>query len=218
MEHTSIDSQLLRDMFMNGYKELLNQKEYVNDLNVFPVPDGDTGLNMSRTLQGGIDTLTDAPTVGGCLKSFARGTLMSARGNSGVILSQFFRGFVKDTEALEEFSIDSFISAIANGREQAYASVVNPTEGTMLTLMSDAVKALKESRSSFNTFEDLFTSLLSTLEWSLQRTPTLLAVLAEANVVDSGGAGFLAIFKGMAMAINGEILDNVASFINGIVL
>lgn len=209
MEHTVIDSQLLRDMFTNGYKELFNQKDYVNDLNVFPVPDGDTGLNMSRTLQGGVDALIDAPTVGGCLKAFARGTLMSARGNSGVILSQFFRGFVKDTEDLDVFTIDSFIDAIANGREQAYSSVVNPTEGTMLTLMSDAVVALNEARSSIKTFEELFNCLISTLEWSLQRTPSLLAVLAEANVVDSGGAGLLAIFKGMAMAIDGTILENI---------
>lgn len=209
MKHTVIDSLLLKDMLVNGYKELLNQKEYVNDLNVFPVPDGDTGLNMSKTLKGGIDNLIEADTVGGCLKVFARGTLMAARGNSGVILSQFFRGFVKDTEELEVFTIDSFIKAIANGRDQSYESVVNPTEGTMLTLMTDAMNCLQTKASEFEDFEDLFKELIIALEVSLKTTPTLLAVLAEAGVVDSGGAGLLAIFKGMAMAIDGELLDDI---------
>lgn len=209
MKHIIIDSLLLRDMLTNGFKELLNQKEYVNNLNVFPVPDGDTGLNMSKTFQGGVDSLIEADTVGGCLKSFARGALLAARGNSGVILSQFLRGFTKDTEDLDNFTIDTFIDAIANGREQAYASVVNPTEGTMLTLMTDAMNTLRENRASFNDFEDLFKALLIELEMSLKRTPSLLDVLAEAGVVDSGGAGLLAIFKGMAMAIDGELLDDI---------
>ncbi|MCQ2466938.1 MAG: DAK2 domain-containing protein [Clostridia bacterium] len=209
MKHVIIDSLLLRDMLTNGFKELLNQKEYVNNLNVFPVPDGDTGLNMSKTFQGGVDSLIEADTVGGCLKSFARGALLAARGNSGVILSQFLRGFTKDTEDLDNFTIDTFIDAIANGREQAYASVVNPTEGTMLTLMTDAMNTLRENRASFNDFEDLFKALLIELEMSLKRTPSLLDVLAEAGVVDSGGAGLLAIFKGMAMAIDGELLDDI---------
>ncbi len=209
MKHVIIDSLLLRDMLTNGFKELLNQKEYVNNLNVFPVPDGDTGFNMSKTFQGGVDSLIEADTVGGCLKSFARGALLAARGNSGVILSQFLRGFTKDTEDLDNFTIDTFIDAIANGREQAYASVVNPTEGTMLTLMTDAMNTLRENRASFNDFEDLFKALLIELEMSLKRTPSLLDVLAEAGVVDSGGAGLLAIFKGMAMAIDGELLDDI---------
>lgn len=209
MKHVIIDSLLLRDMLTNGFKELLKQKEYVNNLNVFPVPDGDTGLNMSKTFQGGVDSLIEADTVGGCLKSFARGALLAARGNSGVILSQFLRGFTKDTEDLDNFTIDTFIDAIANGREQAYASVVNPTEGTMLTLMTDAMNTLRENRASFNDFEDLFKALLIELEMSLKRTPSLLDVLAEAGVVDSGGAGLLAIFKGMAMAIDGELLDDI---------
>lgn len=209
MKHVIIDSLLLRDMLTNGFKELLKQKEYINNLNVFPVPDGDTGLNMSKTYQGGIDSLIEADTVGGCLKSFGRGSFLAGRGNSGVILAQFFSGFTKNTENLENFTIDTFIDAIANGRNEAYAHVADPKEGTMLTLMTDAMNTLRENRASFNDFEDLFKALLIELEMSLKRTPSLLDVLAEAGVVDSGGAGLLAIFKGMAMAIDGELLDDI---------
>ena len=211
MEHSVIDAALLRQMLKNGYQELMICKEEINDLNVFPIPDGDTGLNMTRTMQGGIETMDEGASAGEMLKAFAKGTLMSARGNSGVILSQFIRGFAKDVDDIDEFTTDDFIKAVANGRDQAYSAVVNPVEGTMLTLMKDGASVLKVKRDKINDFEGLFVMLLSELEASLKRTPSLLDVLAEAGVVDSGGAGLLAIFRGMAKAVNGEIIEAVES-------
>lgn len=212
MEHNFIDSKLLRKMLSSGLDELLSQKEYINNLNVFPVPDGDTGINMSLTLKGGIDSFMSADKVGVCLSKFAQGTLLAARGNSGVILSQFFKGFVKDTEGLDVFTIDSFIDAISNGRDKAYESVAKPVEGTILTLMRDASSFLLANRKDFVTFENLFSKLIKILNESLQNTPKLLPVLAESGVVDSGAAGFLAIFKGMAIALDDRILSSISDF------
>ncbi len=211
MKHSIVDADMLATMLRNGYQELLSQKEAINNLNVFPVPDGDTGLNMSRTMQGGIESLESGISAGMLFKRFSKGALMSARGNSGVILSQFLRGLAKDTDLLDAIAVYDFITAIENGRDQAYSTVVNPVEGTMLTLMTDATKILRARESEIYDFEDLFLVVLPELEASLQRTPSLLPVLAEAGVVDSGAAGLLAIFRGMAKAINGEILDEIAS-------
>ena len=211
MKHSIVDADMLATMLRNGYQELLSQKEAINNLNVFPVPDGDTGLNMSRTMQGGIESLESGISAGMLFKRFSKGALMSARGNSGVILSQFLRGLAKDTDLLDAITVYDFITAIENGRDQAYSTVVNPVEGTMLTLMTDATKILRARESEIYDFEDLFLVVLPELEASLQRTPSLLPVLAEAGVVDSGAAGLLAIFRGMAKAINGEILDEIAS-------
>lgn len=211
MRHSIVDADMLATMLRNGYQELLSQKEAINNLNVFPVPDGDTGLNMSRTMQGGIESLESGISAGMLFKRFSKGALMSARGNSGVILSQFLRGLAKDTDLLDAITVYDFITAIENGRDQAYSTVVNPVEGTMLTLMTDATKILRARESEIYDFEDLFLVVLPELEASLQRTPSLLPVLAEAGVVDSGAAGLLAIFRGMAKAINGEILDEIAS-------
>ena len=211
MVHTTIDAELLRQMLKNGYQELMICKEEINDLNVFPIPDGDTGLNMTRTMQGGIESIGEGQSAGEMLKAFAKGTLMSARGNSGVILSQFIRGFAKDADDINEFTTEDFIRAGANGRDQAYSAVVNPVEGTMLTLMKDGASVLKVKKDQIGDFEGLFVILLSELEASLKRTPSLLDVLAEAGVVDSGGAGLLAIFRGMAKAVDGEIIEAVES-------
>ena len=211
MKHSMIDADMLATMLRNGYQELLSQKETINNLNVFPVPDGDTGLNMSRTMQGGIESLEEGLSSGQILKRFAKGTLMSARGNSGVILSQFIRGLAKGSDELDTMTVYDFIKAVENGRDQAYSTVVNPVEGTMLTLMTDASLILRKKESEIFDFEDLFKVLLPELEASLQRTPSLLPVLAEAGVVDSGGAGLLCIFRGMAKAVNGEILEQIAA-------
>ena len=203
MKHSIIDAQMLAALLKGGYQELLSQKEIINNLNVFPIPDGDTGLNMGRTLQGGIETLKDDSSFKDMMKAFSKGTLMSARGNSGVILSQFFRGFAKGVADIDAMSVYDFAKAMKAGRDQAYSAVVNPVEGTMLTLMTDGSNCL--DKDSIVDFESLFDVLIPELKASLQRTPSLLDVLAEAGVVDSGGAGFLAIFNGMAKALSGEI-------------
>ena len=203
MKHSIIDAQMLAALLKGGYQELLSQKEIINNLNVFPIPDGDTGLNMGRTLQGGIETLKDDSSFKDMMKAFSKGALMSARGNSGVILSQFFRGFAKGVADIDAMSVYDFAKAMKAGRDQAYSAVVNPVEGTMLTLMTDGSNCL--DKDSIVDFESLFEVLIPELKASLQRTPSLLDVLAEAGVVDSGGAGFLAIFNGMAKALSGEI-------------
>ena len=203
MKHSIIDAQMLAALLKGGYQELLSQKEIINNLNVFPIPAGDTGPNMGRTLPGGIETLKDDSSFKDMMKAFSKGTLMSARGNSGVILSQFFRGFAKGVTDIDAMSVYDFAKAMKAGRDQAYSAVVNPVEGTMLTLMTDGSNCL--DKDSIVDFESLFDVLIPELKASLQRTPSLLDVLAEAGVVDSGGAGFLAIFNGMAKALSGEI-------------
>lgn len=208
MKHSIIDAEMLAAMLKGGYQELLSQKEIINNLNVFPIPDGDTGFNMCRTLQGGIETVKEDASFKDMLKAFSKGTLMSARGNSGVILSQFVRGFAKGVADIEAMSVYDFATAMRSGRDQAYSAVVNPVEGTMLTLMTDGSKCLDND--SILDFEGLFEILIPELEASLQKTPSLLEVLAEAGVVDSGGAGFLAMFKGMAKALTGEVIETVA--------
>ena len=205
MKHSIIDAGMLAAMLKGGYQELLSQRDIINNLNVFPIPDGDTGFNMGRTFQGGIETIREDSTFKEMMKSFSKGTLMSARGNSGVILSQFFRGFAKGLTDIDAMSVYDFTGAMGSGRDQAYSAVVNPVEGTMLTLMTDGYKCL--TNGDVLDFEGLFETLIPELEASLQRTPSLLDVLAEAGVVDSGGAGFLAIFKGMAKALSGESVE-----------
>ncbi|MBO7449131.1 MAG: DAK2 domain-containing protein [Clostridiales bacterium] len=207
MEHSIIDAALLSELLKGGYNELISQKEVINNLNVFPIPDGDTGLNMGKTLQGGIETLKEGASFKDMLKGFSKGTLMSARGNSGVILSQFFRGFAKGIADVEELTVKDFTSAMGVGRNQAYAAVVNPVEGTMLTLMTDGFLILQNKQDTIEDFESMFQILVRELEASLERTPSLLDVLEEAGVVDSGGAGFLAIFTGMKKALCGEAIE-----------
>lgn len=209
MKHSIIDAEMLASLLKGGYQELLSQKEIINNLNVFPIPDGDTGLNMGRTLQGGIETIKDDASFKDMMKAFSKGTLMSARGNSGVILSQFFRGFAKGVGDIDAMSVYDFATAMKAGRDQAYSAVVNPVEGTMLTLMTDGSNCLDSDK--ILDFESLFEVLIPELKASLERTPSLLDVLADAGVVDSGGAGFLAIFNGMAKALNGEVTSEAVS-------
>lgn len=206
MNHKKLDVALLKEMFEGGYSELLSQRDYVNNLNVFPVPDGDTGLNMCKTFLGGIDNSKDTSSVSSYLDDFARGTLLSARGNSGVILSQFVRGFAKGASKLSgtEISISDFGTVLSAGVEKAYGSVVNPTEGTMLTVMKDTAAFVNTKGSEYANFEGLFTDLIPAIKKSLQNTPNLLPVLKEAGVVDSGGAGILALFLGMKKVLFGE--------------
>ncbi len=204
--HSVIDGEFLELMLGNGFCNLYANKEFVNDLNVFPVPDGDTGINMTMTMQGGVENHTSTKHIGEFMQSFAKNTLFSARGNSGVILSQFIRGFADGLADVGDMQISDFVSAMQSGVAQAYESVVKPVEGTMLTVMREASEFLI-TNNKFDTFEDLFIELIPKMQISLENTPSLLPVLAEAGVVDSGGAGFLKIFEGMKMAFDGRILD-----------
>lgn len=211
MHFTGIDGQLLRAMLTAGYNNLKKNIALIDSLNVFPVPDGDTGTNMSLTWEGGLKALalSDAADVDNCLQIFARGALLNARGNSGVILSQFVRGLADFSKGLESFSINDFTAALASGTAKAYSAVIKPTEGTMLTVMRQTAEFAKKSHNEFDSFLSFFTAVIGAMQESLQHTPELLPVLKEAGVVDSGGAGLLCIFEGMLCALNGEKPEDI---------
>ncbi len=207
MARTKIDGEFLELMLQNGYRNLMLNQSEIDALNVFPVPDGDTGMNMTMTMSGGVTNHETSKSIGELMASFAHGTLFSARGNSGVILSQFINGFAKGSKALEIMSVSDFAKAMESGVKQAYKSVVHPVEGTMLTVMREASEYLLRNKDSFAGFEDCFMSLMPVIRRSLDNTPNLLPVLEEAGVIDSGGAGFLTIIEGMKLALEGEILS-----------
>ena len=205
---SSIDVALFRRMVINGAVNLKNNHEEVDRLNVFPVPDGDTGTNMSMTVTSGIRELEacESSSIIDNAKVLSRGALMGARGNSGVILSQFFRGLYVGLKEIPHnyLTIEDFTNCLQSGREIAYKAVMEPVEGTILTVIREAIAAVKEQ--SFETIDDLLACYLAAAKKSLENTPNLLPVLKEAGVVDSGGAGFVKIIEGMDLALKGEIL------------
>lgn len=205
---TLLDVSLFRAMLLNGYKNLKRNMSFIDDLNVFPVPDGDTGKNMTMTFEGGI-TASNGEYNGICemMNKVSRSSLLSARGNSGVILSQFIRGISVGSEGSRTFTIPSFISAFKSGTEYAYNAVAKPTEGTMLTVLREGAEYLENH--TFSNFNVLFAELTEELKRSLKKTPELLAVLKEAGVVDSGGAGIVCIFEGMYLHLCGEEIDDL---------
>lgn len=208
MVRNKIDGEFLELMLQNGYRNIMLNQAEIDALNVFPVPDGDTGLNMTMTMSGGVENHESSKNVGEMMASFAHGTLFSARGNSGVILSQFINGFAKGSKDMDTMSVSDFAKAMESGVKQAYKSVVRPVEGTMLTVMREATEFLSNNKDSFASFEDCFMSLMPVIRRSLDNTPNLLPVLEEAGVIDSGGAGFLTIVEGMKLALEGEILSD----------
>jgi len=205
-----INGALLRDMFITGAALLEKNKAHIDSLNVFPVPDGDTGTNMSMTMQGTIKELkeSDATTVSGVAQAAAFGALKGARGNSGVILSQIFRGFSRTLAEADEMDANMFAMALNMGTVAAYKAVMKPREGTMLTvsrMMSEAALAAAEENANIYKLLDI---IIETGEVALAMTPELLPVLKEAGVVDSGGKGLLLLLRGFKMAIDGEEVDD----------
>ena len=205
-----IDGALLRDMFLAGAALLEKNRALVDSLNVFPVPDGDTGTNMSMTMQGAVKDLRNLPetaTVEEVMAKVSSGALRSARGNSGVILSQLFRGFYKAAKGHEELDSGSFAAAMAEGTKAAYKAVMKPKEGTILTvsrMISDEVQTAVEEDPQMGCVA-LMILCIQKGEDALRITPDLLPVLKEAGVVDSGGKGLLFIYHGFLMAMNGEM-------------
>lgn len=201
-----IEGKMLRDMFVSGANNLQNHKELVDKLNVFPVPDGDTGTNMSLTISYAMKELAkvenDSITEIG--KSLSKGSLMGARGNSGVILSQIIRGFSKSIEGKEQISTEDLAKAFKNGSDTAYKAVIKPIEGTILTVVREsgefAIKAAKKEKDLLK-FLDM---VIDEANKSLERTPELLKNLKEAGVVDSGGKGLVLIYEGMYEALKGN--------------
>lgn len=207
MAISELNGVLINKMFINGYRNLKKNMDAVNNLNVFPVPDGDTGTNMTMTLGGGVSCdLDDEENVSDYMKKFSRKTLLSARGNSGVIFSQFIHGLASGVRNKKTITLSDFPDVMECGKTDSYNSVISPVEGTMLTLIREASEHLKDN--SFDCFEDCFDSLISHMKDTLRKTPDMLPVLKEAGVVDSGGAGLICIFEGMNSALNGEVIED----------
>ncbi|MBR3714650.1 MAG: DAK2 domain-containing protein [Clostridia bacterium] len=197
---------LLSKMARGGAKQLRSNAEEVNKLNVFPVPDGDTGDNMRMTIESGIAAIEniDSDDLAEVMKTLSHGMLLGARGNSGVILSQFFAGMAKGLETSEKADPYTFGHALELGVQQAYSSVMTPTEGTILTVAREAVEYAVSQITPKSTIRTLFADLVKEMHASLDRTPEILSVLKEAGVVDSGGAGLLYIMDGFNRVLNGE--------------
>ena len=182
---------LLKRMARGGAGSLRSNADEVNKLNVFPVPDGDTGDNMRMTIESGIAAIEklDSDNLAEVMKALSHGMLLGARGNSGVILSQFFAGTAKGLEAEKKADPQTLGYALEMGVQQAYSSVMTPTEGTILTVAREAVEYAVARITPESTIRSFFADLVKEMHASLDRTPEILSVLKEAGVVDSGGAG-----------------------------
>lgn len=194
-----IDAALLKQMFLAGVAMLESKKEWINELNVFPVPDGDTGTNMTLTIMSAAKEVNaiDRPTMEELCKAISSGSLRGARGNSGVILSQLFRGFTKSIKALEKIDISNLTDALERATETAYKAVMKPKEGTILTVakgISD--KARELCSGGADNMDEFIKALLDEGDAVLARTPEMLPVLKQAGVVDSGGQGLMQVLKG----------------------
>ncbi|MBR6517175.1 MAG: DAK2 domain-containing protein [Bacilli bacterium] len=199
-----IDNLIFIELLENGINNLDKHRTIVNDLNVFPVPDGDTGTNMLMTLKYGYDAIANKnDTLYKIVTNFATGTVFGARGNSGVIVSQFFKGVAEVLKDFDEVDCETFAIALSKGCESAYASVAKPVEGTILTVLKDAKNAVLKSM-PLNNFDDLFDIYIKEAKASLERTPEFLPILKKAGVVDSGAAGIIYFFEGVQKFLQGE--------------
>jgi uncharacterized protein len=203
-----VDGKLFAQLVKNGYENLKLDKEYINELNVFPIPDGDTGTNMLATLEGGVNATIslDERDIGKLSKLMARNMLMTARGNSGVITSQIFKGIANGLVDKKEVNAKEFAYAFTMGTKQAYAVCKNPTEGTILTVVREAGEKAYNSVNENSSIEEFFKYYLLEAKASLKRTPDLLPCLKEAGVVDSGAAGFIRVVEGMNMFLLGHVV------------
>lgn len=208
-----IDGQLFRKMILNGAKNLKKHAEYVDSLNVFPVPDGDTGTNMKLSIVSGASEVENLTSnhVGEVGKHFSKGLLMGARGNSGVILSQLFRGFSKHVEELAEIDHHAFSEAFQAGVKTAYKAVMKPVEGTILTVAKDSGAKAEEVAKNETDIVKIMEAVLEEAKESLKRTPDLLPVLKEVGVVDSGGQGLVYVYEGFLKALKGEDVEETSS-------
>ena len=205
MNKKTIDGNTYSQMIVGGASVLGSHSGEVDDLNVFPIPDGDTGTNMLQTIEGGANVNEADADLSAESNRIAEAMLLNARGNSGVILSQFFAGIAKGLEGVSEADVDALVVAFKSGVESAYKSVFKPTEGTILTVMREATQ--KAADMNAQTPEEFFDLFIKAAEDSLLHTPDLLPVLKKAGVVDSGGAGLIYIIKGMKRALEGESFE-----------
>lgn len=208
MKQKTLNGTALASLFAGGMANLKLNAKVIDDLNVFPIPDGDTGNNMFMTIEGGVKAACQTPSehAGVFATTFARGALLGARGNSGVILSQFFKGFSIGCEGHADLDISGFTDAFKEGVDKAYSAVIQPTEGTILTVMREGWEYIS-GQTDIEDFGSYFELLNNRMETSLEHTPELLPILKESGVIDSGGAGFLCIFHGMERTLAGEVIE-----------
>lgn len=211
MEYLKINGQHFRNMVINASNMLEDEKEYVNSLNVFPVPDGDTGTNMSMTFKAAVHEIENMSTksIGEVSQKLARGALMGARGNSGVILSQIFRGIGKGLEGIEEATSEEFAKSILEGANFAYKAVMRPTEGTILTIIKAAGESAVNNPAA--NVVNLMQEVCKHSEIMLNKTPDMLPALKQAKVVDAGGMGLLILLKGMYEALRSNMKATIST-------
>lgn len=207
-----IDAQTLKALYISAANNLYNHYPEIDQLNVFPVPDGDTGMNMNLTVTSGSKEIQNREydDIHEVAANFSRGLLMGARGNSGVITSQIFRGFAVGLEGKKHINAVELAKALVSGKEVAYKAVMKPVEGTILTVIRESSAALKEFVKSSTTIEEAFDYFLDSARKSLAHTPELLPVLKEVGVVDSGGAGLVRLIEGMQLAVHGDFVERNA--------
>ncbi len=206
---SKINGKLFADMIIQGAQNLSNNADLVDSLNVYPVPDADTGTNMNLTMTSGREEVENnlSKNIGELGKTFSKGLLMGARGNSGVILSQLFRGFCKNIESESEINLKLLAESFQAGVETAYKAVMKPVEGTILTVAKDAAQAAVEKANNTEDCIELMEYIIVKANESLENTPNLLAVLKEVGVVDSGGKGLLCVYEGFLKALKGEKVE-----------
>ena len=215
MQTTRLSGALYAGMLSSGADHLGCYRKAVNDLNVFPIPDGDTGDNMLATVYSGADAVDRDPDsdLASVASRSAHGMLLGARGNSGVILSRIFSGITKGFAGVREADLSVISKAMDLGVREAYGAVPVPVEGTILTVFGDGVRYANERITEASTLETYFSDLLGEMQRSLERTPDLLPVLREAGVVDSGGAGLIYIFEGMRRTLSGEAVERAEAHV-----
>ena len=206
------DSSFLYEMLEAGFLNLSFQHKLINDLNVFPVPDGDTGTNMRITYKYGMDAIKNKDNVGSMLNELAKGMLLGARGNSGVLLSQYYRGIANALVDKSSLTVSDFTSSLVSGYKTSYAACSDPKEGTILTVQREGIENIKSQINDKTDFESLITLIVNQMRQTLDNTPNLLPVLKEAGVIDSGGKGLLTIFEGYLKFLKGENVE--ASLLN----
>ncbi|MCI8410741.1 MAG: DAK2 domain-containing protein [Lachnospiraceae bacterium] len=205
----AIDAAMLQKMFLAGAKNIEAKKEYINELNVFPVPDGDTGTNMTLTILSAAKEVAaiENPTIDNLSKAISSGSLRGARGNSGVILSQLFRGFTRGLKGAEEITVPVMADAFGKAVETAYKAVMKPKEGTILTVAKGGADKAAELSGKVEDIKEFCKEVLSHMEYVLSQTPEMLPVLKEAGVVDSGGQGLLTVLQGGYEVLLGKEID-----------
>ena len=209
MELKSVDAALLQKAVLAAAKGLEAKKEWINELNVFPVPDGDTGTNMTMTIMAAAREVAaiENPTMESIAKALSSGSLRGARGNSGVILSQLFRGFTKEIKESNEITVTSLANAFTRATETAYKAVMKPKEGTILTVAKGMAEKAVDLATQTDDVIDFLTQVIEEGDYVLSQTPEMLPVLKEAGVVDSGGQGLMQVMKGALDVFKGKEIE-----------